>query len=503
MVSSQPLGARRRLWQRSSGPRTPTSGSVPVGAASGAPTGTLSSGSATVYMVGRPVPRPVQGLAALFGGSTRAPRSTLPWQQGPKSFVGASGAPQTIDHLGPSDFVPGGHVWGPREGDQGFPHGSAWPGYPDDWDTPYFTRDDDHHGNTNLTKRISTVWACVDLISRQLATMPTKITKDSRPQKPRAWQVNPEPLVYTSWVDFCKAMINSMLMRGEAFVAATAWYADGYPARFVVLNPDLVHVEPEASGRVSYWLGKAGEGVRIETEDLRHLKYQTWAGSPHGIGPLEASWRNIASAEAMSGYASSLSGRGGVPNAVLESESTLTQEQAQALKGSWRQMIASNGIEPVILTKGLHYTPLSMTSRDLALIDHRTFDEQRIASAFGVPLWLVGLPMADGLTYSTVEGTWDFFWRSNLRTFAHNIALGLSLWLLPAETYLRFDADELTRPQMLARAQAYEIMIRSGIITAAEVRIEEGWVALSDHDQQPITDQAVETVEKTNEGKPG
>jgi HK97 family phage portal protein len=333
--------------------------------------------------------------------------------------------------------------------------------------------------------------------------MPTKIVKASRPVANKAWQVNPEPLVYASWVDFAKAMINSMLMRGEAFLAATAWAHDGYPARFVVLNPDLLHVEPEASGQVSYWLGKAGEGIKIDSEDLLHIKYQLWPGFHHGIGPLEASWRNIASAEAMSGYASNLSGRGGVPNAVLESDTTLTQEQAQALKGSWRTMIASNGVEPVILTKGLHYTPLSMTSRDLALIDHRTFDEQRIASAFGVPLWLVGLPMADGLTYSTVEGTWDFFWRSNLRALAHNIALAMSLWLLPADTYVMFDADELTRPRMLERAQAYAILVDKGIMLPAEVRIEEGWTPLTNQDQQPISKESLATKEEITEGKPG
>ena len=492
-------GGRRRLWQRSAGPRVQGNPGIVAASHTAVPVTT----GATVYTVGRPIPKPVQGLAALFGGWTAGPRSTLPWQSGPKTYVGPSGAPPTQDHLSGSDFVPGGHVWGPRDGDQGFPHGSAWPGYPDDWDVPYFTKEDDHNSNTNLTKRISTVWSCVDLISRQLATMPTKIIKSSRPVTQKAWQVNPEPLVYASWVDFAKAMINSMLLRGEAFLACTARSHDGYPARFVVLNPDLVHVEPESSGQVSYWLGKAGEGVHIDNDDLLHIKYQIWPGFHHGIGPLEASWRNIASAEAMSGYASTLSGRGGVPNAVLESDTTLTQEQAQALKGSWRTMIASNGVEPVILTKGLHYTPLSMTSRDLALIDHRTFDEQRIASAFGVPLWLVGLPMADGLTYSTVEGTWDFFWRSNLRTFSHNVAMAMSIWLLPADTYIKFDADELTRPQMLQRAQAYAILIDKGIITPAEVRIEEGWVALDNHDQQPISDQAIKTVEQTEEGKPG
>lgn len=499
MVGSKPRRAAEPQ-SRSAGPRTP-SGAGGVSVPHTGPASTIPASSDVVYGYGRPKPGLISGLAAIFGGWTGAPRSTTPWQYGPRSFVGPSGAAAQMTHLGnEGDFVPGASVWGPRAGDQGFPHGSAWPGYPEDWEVPFFTRPDDHVSNSTLTKRVSTVWSCVDLISRQLSTMPTKITKDSRPQDPRPWQTNPEPLLYASWVDFSKAMINSMLMRGRAFLACTARYSDGYPARFIVLNPDLVRIDAAGDGRNTYWLGKPGEGIRIEDEDILHLRYQTWPGDPYGIGPLEASWRNIASAEAMSGYASAMSGRGGVPNAVLESDATLTQEQAGALKGSWRQMIASNGFEPVILTKGLHYKPLSLSARELALIDHRIFDEQRIASAFGVPLWLVGLPMADGLTYSTVEGTWDFFWRSNLRTFAHNIALGMSQWLLPADVFLRYIADELIRPQILQRAQSYEILIRSGVMTPAEARIEEGMGPLTDHAQQPITEETLSTQGKQKEG---
>lgn len=488
------------IYGRSQGPRTPLGSGMASGSPVGGSPSPVGVSGASIYTVGRPVPRPLSGLAAIFGGQTNGPRSTTPFQAGPRSFIGPSGAPSTITHLGDNGFVDGGHVWGPRPGDDGFPHGSAWPGYPDSWETPYFTKSDDQ-GNSVLTKRLSTVWSCVDLISRQLSTMPTLITRDSRPQTPKAWQVNPEPLLYASWIDFAKCMINSLLMRGDAFLAVTARYADGYPARFVCLNPDLVHVEPEGDGQVSYWLGGVGQ-MYIEPDDLLHIKYQTWPGHPRGISPLEASWRNINSAETMAGYSGAMSGRGGVPNAVLESDSTLTQEQAEGLKGSWRKMIASNGFEPVILTKGLHYKALSLSARELALIDHRVFDEQRIASAYGVPLWLVGLPMADGLTYSTVEGTWDFFWRSNLRAFSHNIALAMSQWLLPADVYLRFIADELIRPQIKERYEAYKIGLDGGWLTVEEIRAAEGMVTLNDQDARRITDEDMKITEKVGEGKP-
>src|SRR3954454_16806935 len=94
------------------------------------PTGSAASPGGlplTEYMVGRPRPRPVFNLAALFGGSTFGPRVSGPWQSGPTQFVGGTNVYGTG---GIDAFVEGGHAW---SSGGGFPHGDAWPGWPDDW----------------------------------------------------------------------------------------------------------------------------------------------------------------------------------------------------------------------------------------------------------------------------------------------------------------------------------------------------------------------------------
>jgi HK97 family phage portal protein len=165
----------------------------------------------------------------------------------------------------------------------------------------------------------------------------------------------------------------------------------------------------------------------------------------------------------------------GIPTAVLQSAVKLTKDQTNQLKASWREAMATRGILPVILSGGLTYSPLNLKPSDVGLLDLRTFDEQRIAAAFGVPLWLVGLPMKDGLTYSTVSGTFDFFWRATLRAAAFNMTQALSEWALGPNQWLHVDDESYTRGNLLERSQAYQILVGIGALSPQEVRIAENF----------------------------
>ena len=161
----------------------------------------------------------------------------------------------------------------------------------------------------------------------------------------------------------------------------------------------------------------------------------------------------------------------GIPTAVLQSTVKLTKVQADDLKRSWAEAAVSRGVLPAVLSGGLTYTPLNLNPADVALLDMRTYDEQRIASAFGVPLWLVGLPMNQGLTYSTAQATFDYFWRVTLRAMAYNLSSGLSAWALPRSQWIHFDHESLVQVDLPARAKAYKDLIDAGVIVAEEARV--------------------------------
>ena len=408
---------------------------------------------------------------------TVGPGGGLWWGGGPRQFVGSSRGPDTRVEVGrEGDFVEGGDGT-PQEGDLGFPTAPRWAGWPNGWVPPYYDTGRGFTGGYGpgggfmgggpmLAGRVSTVFTCTDLVSRTLATMGLKVLVNGTPVPSPDWFDNPEPEIYTSIVEGMQAAVNSLLLRGNAFIAPTARYEDGTVARWVVLNPDFVEVEAGAGGMPLYSIG----GINIPRQELLHVRYQTWAGSVLGVGPLEACARNLVSADAMQGWGTELALSNGIPTAVLQSEVKLSKPQANEIKRSWAESSLSRGVIPAVLSGGLTYTPLNLKPADVGLLDLRMFDEQRIASTFGVPLWLVGLPMNDGLTYSTVEDHFEYFWRATLRPIAYNLAMAFSGWALPRGAYLRFNSEQITEPSIKDRANIYKTLIEAGVISPAEAR---------------------------------
>jgi HK97 family phage portal protein len=367
---------------------------------------------------------------------------------GPRRFVGGSRPPESVVEVGrDGDFPEGDHVWGPAEGDKGFPFATRWPGWPRGWEPPFFDTGSGSFGGMPsrflggalLEGRVSTVFTCTDLISRLLASMGLEVIRGDELVEAPPWTENPEPLLYHSIVEPIQQIVNSLLHRGEAFIVPTARYADTMVARWAVLNPDYVKVEAAAGGIPLYSIGE----IDVDPVNILHIRYQTWPGDVHGVGPLEACWRNLLSADAMERWGTELALTNGIPVAVLQSQAKLTKAQANEIKQSWAESVLSRGTLPAVLSGGLTYEPLNLRPADVGLLDLRSFDEQRIASTFGVPLWLVGLPVNDGLTYSTVDDTFDFFWRSTLRPLAYNIGMAMSGWALPRGVKLRFKSEEL------------------------------------------------------------
>jgi phage portal protein BeeE len=115
----------------------------------------------------------------------------------------------------------------------------------------------------------------------------------------------------------------------------------------------------------------------------------------------------------------------------------------------------------------------------MGLIEMRVFDETRIASAFGVPPFLVGLPSPDGLTYSNANGLFEYHWRATLRTMAVAVAGAISGWALPRGTRMEFNRDPYVQASPKERAETYAILFGmvdekgNRAITVDEIRMAE------------------------------
>jgi HK97 family phage portal protein len=327
----------------------------------------------------------------------------------------------------------------------------AWAGWPVLWDTPNW-------GGAANPQLVSTLGTCIDLNTRELASFPVYGMKGPEVTKLPEWSNNPEPEVYSDWTEAAKQLFNTLQGSGEAILWATGRFGlhnDGAVARWVVLNPEYVNIE-WADGDVKYSL----QGSELDSADVVHIKYQSYPMNLRGLGPLQWAARNIIGAMAMEQMGMNLASRSGIPWAVLKHPRRLNGTEATDLQNRWVTAAKTRSGAPAILSGGIEIQTLTISPREMALLDMRIFDETRIAAALGVPPYLVGLPQSEGMTYANVQAIFDYHWRATLRPLANTVAGALSYKWLPRGTRLEFNRDEYVRPGMYERAQTYEILNR-------------------------------------------
>jgi len=377
-------------------------------------------------------------------GSTNEKRSLLPNDNDPATHPPAS--------VGPPSYVPGeaGAVTfvdtGPAVPRNPPPRAAPWSGWPAEWDTPNWW------GHLNLLT--DTAWACLDLNSSVMATMPPYLVGAS-PNLPHAWIDNPDPDLYTSWEEFAKQLFWDYQM-GEAFVLATARYTDGWPARFHVVPPWTVNAEIDGTGTRRYQVGSVDV-----TADMLHVRYRSAVGDAHGHGPLEAGRARLVAGRVLTQYATNLAETGAIPNAVLTHPDELTAEQATDLQDAWVTARLSKLGLPAVLSGGITFEALQLSPKDMALTELWQFNEARICILLGVPPFLMGLPSGgDSMTYSNVNALFDYHWRASLRPKAQTVTAALSQWVVPRGTRVELNRDSYVQADPLVRAQVYEILNR-------------------------------------------
>jgi HK97 family phage portal protein len=346
-----------------------------------------------------------------------------------------------------------------------FPQPSGWAGWPAEWNVPSW----DFASRYN--ELVDVAWACLDLNSSVLSSMPVYRTRQGVVIPPTTWMANPDPTIYTSWHEFAKQLFWDYQL-GEAFVLPVARGFDGYPLTFRVLPPWMVHVEMKGGVRRYNLGGSAGPDI---TDEVLHIRYKSTTDGAHGVGPLEAAGGRMLTAGVLAKYVREIATTGGVPYYTLETDQELEDGDAQDILNAWVTNRAANPGAPPVLDSNLKLkTHMAMAPRDMAMMELSEFNEARIAVLLGVPPFLVGLSSGtNSMTYSNVSQVFEFHDRASLKTKASNVMAALSWWALPALQHAELNRDEYTRPSFEVRATAWTQLIAAGVMSVEEVRMAE------------------------------
>jgi HK97 family phage portal protein len=245
-----------------------------------------------------------------------------------------------------------------------------------------------------LAENLSAVFACVQIISETVATLPPVVYrlmgdgKEPDPGHPVARLFNDEPNSLQTPVEFLEQMQAQVLLRGNAY-AEIVRDARGGPSVLLPLHPDRVSVlRIPRTLRIVYDVSDMDGGTRrLVADEVFHLKDRSDDGVV-GKSRLQRARETFAIAEATEIHAASTFKNSARLSGVLSHPDLLGEAALERLKQSFVNNFTGPGKagSVLVLEEGLKFQATSVSPEDAELLQSRRFSIEQIARMFRVPL---------------------------------------------------------------------------------------------------------------------
>lgn len=316
--------------------------------------------------------------------------------------------------------------------------------------------------------RVSTVYACVSLITGAISTLPFNVY-----ERPNGGQVD-----HDYWWMFNEQANQDMTAATawEYLVAGKLFYGDGFAE---LLRPSRVSsrvigwkphhplaVTPTRDSGSGQWYWRVqpdtGPAYTLDWADVVHLPSLGFdpdcmlSPSPITYAAREA----IGTALAGERYHAQFFNGGGTFDYALKTAASLKAEQTDALLQSLRARTAGSR-SPLILSGGLEPAQLSVDPKDAEILATRLFTVEEICRIFGVPPHMVGHTEKNSSWGTGMEQQGTNFVRYTLLRHLNPIAqeLNRKLWPSRQRYYVKHDTNELVRGDIKTRFEAYRIAL--------------------------------------------
>ncbi len=242
---------------------------------------------------------------------------------------------------------------------------------------------------------VSTVWACLDILSKTVAKCPWLIysvepgtrVRTLMDNDPRAWLLNKRPNPNMTAMAFRESLMLQALSWGNAYAEIQPDRA-GRPVGLWPLWVDRMtpKLNPETDELFYEYINGDGSRSILPQERVFHLRGLSINGLM-GENVTARAVKTIALAIAQQSYSTNYFGRGATLAGVLEYGQTIGPEQHDQLRKEWDENHAggANSFRPLILEAGMKFTSISANPKDSSLIEDKEFSVEEICRWYNVP----------------------------------------------------------------------------------------------------------------------
>ncbi len=348
--------------------------------------------------------------------------------------------------------------------------------------------------------QLSSVWACVKLITETVASLPIEIYKKDLatgiksllPDHPLAILFGGRVNRWQTRVEFLETMVYQLILHGNSFCAIQRGVGNRIIGLIPLMSAQML-VTLLADGTVTYTYTDNGSVTVYAAESIWHNKL--FGNGIIGLSALSYGRNAIGIGLAAEQVVTKIYQNGGKPSGVLTIDKLLTPEQRAQIKENFREMTEGDNNRLFTLEAGFTYQQISLSPQDIELLSSRKFQIEDICRFFGVPSVLVNDTGASTTWGSGIQQIVEGFFKFGIRPCLNRMQESMKCWLLPPEERLLieicFDACDLLMPGIAERIKMYKDGVQGGIMTSNQSRGEEGWNPLPGGDDLLVQRQMV------------
>ncbi|EOU2518826.1 phage portal protein [Vibrio cholerae] len=337
--------------------------------------------------------------------------------------------------------------------------------------------------NVNNAMKLSTVWACVRLVSTSVAGLPFGVYK-KMPDGGRqpAKEINVYDIIHNSpnedmtAFQFWQAVVASMLLWGNAY--CEIHWSGRTPIAIDFLLPSRITLQEDSAGRLRYYYQpKKGPRREILKKNMLHIPAFTLDGRI-GLSAINYGVNVLGSALSAEDAANSTFKNGMMPTTAFEVDRELKGEQRSEFRKYVETITgALNAGKSPVLEKGVKATQIGIPPSDAQLLESRAFSVEEICRWFGVDPAMVAHGSKDSNWGTGLEQKQIWFLTFCISTFTNSIQQCVNKKLLTPEQrvsyYSEFSLEGFLKADSAARSAFYSSMTQNGIYTRDDCREKE------------------------------
>ena len=331
--------------------------------------------------------------------------------------------------------------------------------------------------NANTAIQLSTVYACVRVISETVASLPLGVYEAQKDGNRKATEhplyrlLHDEPNSEMTSFVFREVMLAHLLLWGNSYSQIIRSGRNQITGLYPLL-PDKMTVDRDKKGILTYtYMTSTGDQVVLSPEDVLHIPGLGFDGVM-GYSPIALEKNAIGLGIASEEYGSKFFSNGARPSGILTHPNTV--KNPKALRESWNSAYggSSNSNRVAILEEGMKFEPIAIPNNEAQFLETRKFQVDEICRIFRVPPHLVG--NLEHATFSNIEHQSIDFAVHTIRPWLVRIEQSMNRALFTDQEkgrfYAQFNIDGLMRGDYKSRMEGYAIGINNGFMSPNDIR---------------------------------